>query len=158
MMVFFDRHFDAVLLEHTRIYTQACISLQLYTVREFTLVLVIWKIKLTNVVQVQKASSDDGTFQVYEQLSFSYPSLLPPLLHERDIVSVFSLLISLSSFSFIHRRGVQFQFKICIWSVLQLQVNNDGFCSILHGLWSEAKLSITVKRWWVSLEKATWMV
>ncbi|KAJ6672015.1 PHEROMONE SHUTDOWN PROTEIN [Salix viminalis] len=35
------------------------------------------------------SSTDDGTFQLYEQLSFSYPSLLQPLIHERDTVSIF---------------------------------------------------------------------
>ncbi|KAJ6386516.1 hypothetical protein OIU78_016434 [Salix suchowensis] len=34
------------------------------------------------------SSTDDGTFQLYEQLSFSYPSLLQPLIHERDTVSI----------------------------------------------------------------------
>ncbi|THG20420.1 hypothetical protein TEA_009279 [Camellia sinensis var. sinensis] len=33
---------------------------------------------------LKESSTDDSTFQLYEQLSFSYPSLLQPLLHERD--------------------------------------------------------------------------
>ncbi|KAF9671961.1 hypothetical protein SADUNF_Sadunf12G0104800 [Salix dunnii] len=37
------------------------------------------------------SSTDDGTFQLYEQLSFSYPSLLPPLIHERDTYLAWSL-------------------------------------------------------------------
>ncbi|KAK7280001.1 hypothetical protein RJT34_25063 [Clitoria ternatea] len=41
--------------------------------------------------KLKEASSDDGTFQLYEQLSFSYPSLLPPLIHERDIYLAWSL-------------------------------------------------------------------
>ncbi|MCI07069.1 traB domain-containing protein-like, partial [Trifolium medium] len=41
--------------------------------------------------ELQKASSDDGTLQLYEQLSFSYPSLLPPLIHERDTYLAWSL-------------------------------------------------------------------
>ncbi|XP_058740011.1 uncharacterized protein LOC131612221 isoform X1 [Vicia villosa] len=40
---------------------------------------------------VEKASSDDGTLQLYEQLSFSYPSLLSPLIHERDTYLAWSL-------------------------------------------------------------------
>ncbi|XP_059451618.1 uncharacterized protein LOC132182398 isoform X1 [Corylus avellana] len=36
-------------------------------------------------------SSDDGTLQLYEQLSFSYPSLLQPLIHERDTYLAWSL-------------------------------------------------------------------
>ncbi|KAB1210752.1 TraB domain-containing protein [Morella rubra] len=36
-------------------------------------------------------SSDDGTFQLYEQLSLSYPSLLQPLIHERDTYLAWSL-------------------------------------------------------------------
>ncbi|KAK7343662.1 hypothetical protein VNO77_12578 [Canavalia gladiata] len=41
--------------------------------------------------KLKEASSDDGTFQLYEQLSFSYPSLLAPLLHERDTYLAWSL-------------------------------------------------------------------
>ncbi|CAL5209561.1 unnamed protein product [Lathyrus oleraceus] len=41
--------------------------------------------------KLEKASSDDGTLQLYEQLSFSYPSLLPPLIHERDTYLAWSL-------------------------------------------------------------------
>ncbi|KAJ6748050.1 TRAB DOMAIN-CONTAINING PROTEIN [Salix purpurea] len=37
------------------------------------------------------SSTDDGTFQLYEQLSFSYPSLLQPLIHERDTYLSWSL-------------------------------------------------------------------
>uniref|UniRef100_A0A6N2KBQ0 TraB domain-containing protein n=1 Tax=Salix viminalis TaxID=40686 RepID=A0A6N2KBQ0_SALVM len=37
------------------------------------------------------SSTDDGTFQLYEQLSFSYPSLLQPLIHERDTYLAWSL-------------------------------------------------------------------
>ncbi|XP_047264556.1 uncharacterized protein LOC107863342 isoform X3 [Capsicum annuum] len=33
---------------------------------------------------LEESSSDDSNFQLYEKLSFSYPSLLQPLLHERD--------------------------------------------------------------------------
>lgn len=40
---------------------------------------------------LQASSTDDRTFQLYEQLSFSYPSLLQPLIHERDTVSIFKL-------------------------------------------------------------------
>ncbi|KAL7229673.1 hypothetical protein ACSBR2_008224 [Camellia fascicularis] len=40
---------------------------------------------------LKESSTDDITFQLYEQLSFSYPSLLQPLLHERDTVSLFLL-------------------------------------------------------------------
>lgn len=43
----------------------------------------------------QESSSDDSNFQLYEKLSFSYPSLLQPLLHERDTVSCSSLMNSL---------------------------------------------------------------
>ncbi|XP_039685042.1 probable receptor-like protein kinase At2g23200 [Medicago truncatula] len=41
--------------------------------------------------KLEKASSDDATLQPYEQLSFSYPSLLPPLIHERDTYLAWSL-------------------------------------------------------------------
>ncbi|GFP87677.1 trab domain-containing protein [Phtheirospermum japonicum] len=34
---------------------------------------------------------DDSSFQLYEQLSFSYPSLLPPLIYERDTFIAWSL-------------------------------------------------------------------
>ncbi|KAL9373140.1 hypothetical protein Peur_035384 [Populus x canadensis] len=37
------------------------------------------------------SSTDDRTFQLYEQLSFSYPSLLQPLIHERDTYLAWSL-------------------------------------------------------------------
>ncbi|KAJ6417740.1 hypothetical protein OIU84_001173 [Salix udensis] len=37
------------------------------------------------------SSTEDGTFQLYEQLSFSYPSLLQPLIHERDTYLAWSL-------------------------------------------------------------------
>ncbi|XP_034929854.1 uncharacterized protein [Populus alba] len=37
------------------------------------------------------SSADDRTFQLYEQLSFSYPSLLQPLIHERDTYLAWSL-------------------------------------------------------------------
>lgn len=40
---------------------------------------------------LKESSTDDSTFQLYERLSFSYPSLLQPLLHERDTVSLFLL-------------------------------------------------------------------
>ncbi|XP_057427413.1 uncharacterized protein LOC130720739 isoform X2 [Lotus japonicus] len=41
--------------------------------------------------ELEEARSDGGKFQLYEQLSFSYPSLLPPLIHERDIYLAWSL-------------------------------------------------------------------
>ncbi|PON57827.1 Pheromone shutdown [Trema orientale] len=40
---------------------------------------------------VEESSTDDSTFQLYEQLSFSYPSLLQPLIHERDTYLAWSL-------------------------------------------------------------------
>ncbi|KAL7247274.1 hypothetical protein ACSBR2_002234 [Camellia fascicularis] len=33
---------------------------------------------------LKESSTDDSTIQLYEQLSFSYPSLQQPLFHERD--------------------------------------------------------------------------
>ncbi|XP_045833223.1 traB domain-containing protein isoform X2 [Trifolium pratense] len=45
----------------------------------------------SDITTNKKASSDDGTLQLYEQLSFSYPSLLPPLIHERDTYLAWSL-------------------------------------------------------------------
>ncbi|CAK7337172.1 unnamed protein product [Dovyalis caffra] len=39
----------------------------------------------------EASSTDDGTFQLYEQLGFSYPSLLQPLIHERDTYLAWSL-------------------------------------------------------------------
>ncbi|KAJ7970019.1 TraB domain-containing protein [Quillaja saponaria] len=38
-----------------------------------------------------KGDSDDGILQLYEQLSFSSPSLLQPLIHERDTYLAWSL-------------------------------------------------------------------
>ncbi|KAH0686347.1 hypothetical protein KY289_017099 [Solanum tuberosum] len=40
---------------------------------------------------LKESSSDDSSFQLYEKLSFSYPSLLQPLLHERDTFLAWSL-------------------------------------------------------------------
>ncbi|XP_031280524.1 traB domain-containing protein isoform X2 [Pistacia vera] len=40
---------------------------------------------------LKEPSPDDSTFQLYEQLSFSYPSLLQPLIHERDTYLAWSL-------------------------------------------------------------------
>lgn len=40
---------------------------------------------------LKEPSPDDSTFQLYEKLSFSYPSLLPPLIHERDTYLAWSL-------------------------------------------------------------------
>ncbi|KAL3342027.1 hypothetical protein AABB24_026177 [Solanum stoloniferum] len=40
---------------------------------------------------LKESSSDDSNFQLYEKLSFSYPSLLQPLLHERDTFLAWSL-------------------------------------------------------------------
>ncbi|KAL0317740.1 UNVERIFIED_CONTAM: hypothetical protein Sangu_2188300 [Sesamum angustifolium] len=40
---------------------------------------------------LEESSSGDSSFQLYEQLSFSYPSLLPPLVHERDTFLAWSL-------------------------------------------------------------------
>ncbi|KAK7357373.1 hypothetical protein VNO80_16658 [Phaseolus coccineus] len=44
-----------------------------------------------SVNKLKEASSDDDKFQLYEQLSFSYPSLLLPLIHERDTYLAWSL-------------------------------------------------------------------
>ncbi|KAL5562349.1 hypothetical protein UlMin_032096 [Ulmus minor] len=41
--------------------------------------------------QFQNNVEDNGTFQLYEQLIFSYPSLLDPLIHERDTYLAWSL-------------------------------------------------------------------
>ncbi|KAJ0043585.1 hypothetical protein Pint_17378 [Pistacia integerrima] len=41
--------------------------------------------------KILEPSPDDSTFQLYEQLSFSYPSLLQPLIHERDTYLAWSL-------------------------------------------------------------------
>ncbi|KAK4350811.1 hypothetical protein RND71_030124 [Anisodus tanguticus] len=40
---------------------------------------------------LKESSSDDSNFQLYEKLSFTYPSLLQPLLHERDTFLAWSL-------------------------------------------------------------------
>ncbi|KAG2715772.1 hypothetical protein I3760_03G094500 [Carya illinoinensis] len=40
---------------------------------------------------LKEPNSDDSTFRLYEQLSFSYPSLLQPLIHERDTYLAWSL-------------------------------------------------------------------
>ncbi|XP_020236839.1 traB domain-containing protein isoform X2 [Cajanus cajan] len=44
-----------------------------------------------SVNKLKEASQNDGPFQLYEQLSFSYPSLLSPLIHERDTYLAWSL-------------------------------------------------------------------
>ncbi|QCE08240.1 traB domain-containing protein [Vigna unguiculata] len=44
-----------------------------------------------SVNKLKEASSDDDKLQLYEQLSFSYPSLLSPLIHERDTYLAWSL-------------------------------------------------------------------
>ncbi|KAG7986724.1 hypothetical protein I3843_03G096600 [Carya illinoinensis] len=40
---------------------------------------------------LKEPNSDYSTFRLYEQLSFSYPSLLQPLIHERDTYLAWSL-------------------------------------------------------------------
>ncbi|KAL8148229.1 hypothetical protein AgCh_005548 [Apium graveolens] len=40
---------------------------------------------------LKESSSDNSNFQLYEQLSFSFPSLLQPLIHERDTYIAWSL-------------------------------------------------------------------
>ncbi|XP_070053266.1 uncharacterized protein [Nicotiana tomentosiformis] len=40
---------------------------------------------------LKESNSDDSNFQLYEKLSFTYPSLLQPLLHERDTFLAWSL-------------------------------------------------------------------
>ncbi|CAI9295704.1 unnamed protein product [Lactuca saligna] len=65
-----------------------------------------WKEKLSLVISVlggitsssdqskinfKESTADDSNFQLYEQLSFSYPSLLQPLIHERDTYIAWSL-------------------------------------------------------------------
>ncbi|XP_019191801.1 PREDICTED: traB domain-containing protein isoform X2 [Ipomoea nil] len=44
-----------------------------------------------DIKTLQERSSKNNTFQLYEQLSFSYPSLLQPLIHERDTYLAWSL-------------------------------------------------------------------
>ncbi|XP_073273153.1 uncharacterized protein [Primulina huaijiensis] len=39
----------------------------------------------------EESRTSDGSFQLYEMLSFSYPSLLPPLIYERDTFLAWSL-------------------------------------------------------------------
>ncbi|KAI3458201.1 hypothetical protein Pfo_014864 [Paulownia fortunei] len=40
---------------------------------------------------LEEPNAGDSSFQLYEQLSFSYPSLLPPLIYERDTFLAWSL-------------------------------------------------------------------
>ncbi|KAL5573673.1 hypothetical protein UlMin_023270 [Ulmus minor] len=49
-----------------------------------------WIEKCSLVLSVE-SSEDNGTFQLYKHLSFSYPSLLDPLMHKRDTYLVWSL-------------------------------------------------------------------
>ncbi|GJU99275.1 TraB domain-containing protein isoform X1 [Tanacetum coccineum] len=42
-------------------------------------------------INLKESTADDTDFQLYEQLSFSYPSLLQPLIHERDTYIAWSL-------------------------------------------------------------------
>lgn len=44
-----------------------------------------------SIKAVEEPTSGDSSFQLYEQLSFSYPSLLPPLIYERDTFLGWSL-------------------------------------------------------------------
>ncbi|KAM6587015.1 hypothetical protein CsatA_009620 [Cannabis sativa] len=44
-----------------------------------------------SVNKFKESSTDDSTFQLYEKLSFSYPNLLQPLIHERDTYLAWSL-------------------------------------------------------------------
>ncbi|KAH6757760.1 hypothetical protein C2S51_038647 [Perilla frutescens var. frutescens] len=44
-----------------------------------------------SVKAVEEPTNGDSSFQLYEQLSFSYPSLLPPLIYERDTFLGWSL-------------------------------------------------------------------
>ncbi|XP_010662527.1 uncharacterized protein LOC100250288 isoform X1 [Vitis vinifera] len=41
--------------------------------------------------EMKELSTDDSTFQLYDQLSVAYPSLLQPLIHERDTYLAWSL-------------------------------------------------------------------
>lgn len=40
---------------------------------------------------LEETNTEDKTFQLYERLSFAYPSLLQPLIHERDTYLAWSL-------------------------------------------------------------------
>ncbi|XP_024990961.1 traB domain-containing protein isoform X1 [Cynara cardunculus var. scolymus] len=42
-------------------------------------------------INFKESTTNDSDFQLYEQLSFSYPSLLQPLIHERDTYIAWSL-------------------------------------------------------------------
>ncbi|KAG2724839.1 hypothetical protein I3760_01G037000 [Carya illinoinensis] len=42
-------------------------------------------------IEITEPNSDDSTFRLNEQLSFSYPSLLQPLIHKRDTYLALSL-------------------------------------------------------------------
>ncbi|KAI7755656.1 hypothetical protein M8C21_008655 [Ambrosia artemisiifolia] len=42
-------------------------------------------------IDIKESTTEDTDFQLYEQLSFSYPSLLQPLIHERDTYIAWSL-------------------------------------------------------------------
>lgn len=42
-------------------------------------------------LNLKESTTSDTDFQLYEQLSFSYPSLLQPLIHERDTYIAWSL-------------------------------------------------------------------
>ncbi|XP_057952595.1 uncharacterized protein LOC131146817 isoform X2 [Malania oleifera] len=42
-------------------------------------------------INLKESSTDDDAFQLYKKLSFSYPSLLQPLIHERDTYLAWSL-------------------------------------------------------------------
>ncbi|EXC15930.1 hypothetical protein L484_015731 [Morus notabilis] len=44
-----------------------------------------------NIIKDQSRTDIDRSLQLYEQLSFSYPSLLQPLIHERDTYLAWSL-------------------------------------------------------------------
>ncbi|GMP49043.1 hypothetical protein CsSME_00016169 [Camellia sinensis var. sinensis] len=45
-------------------------------------------VRVVEHLQKQESSTDDSTIQLYEQLSFSYPSLQQPLFNERDTNSL----------------------------------------------------------------------
>ncbi|KAG6390167.1 hypothetical protein SASPL_151649 [Salvia splendens] len=58
---------------------------------KLSLVSTILRGMTSSVKPVEEPTGGDSSFQLYEQLSLSYPSLLPPLIHERDTFLAWSL-------------------------------------------------------------------
>ncbi|XP_047323570.1 traB domain-containing protein isoform X2 [Impatiens glandulifera] len=58
---------------------------------KLNLLLSVFRGITSSSIDTTKFKDDDSSYQLYEQLSFSYPSLLQSLIHERDVYMSWSL-------------------------------------------------------------------